>query len=118
MQLLRKNAQENLIKATEQNEEPTAKDSTVETRPEHSAFDYDALHNSYQKMEIEFQRQTVLIGQLNAAMEEKDFLNTSLNSQVLSYLESNMVIGMYVSRSKSKSTRFNDWRLKSNISNR
>lgn len=79
---MRKNAQETLEQVTENAEEHAAKNTAVETRPEYSQFDYEALQNSYQRMEIEFQKQTVLIGQLNGAMEEKDSQNDRLNHQV------------------------------------
>lgn len=81
MQLLRKNAQENLEQVTEKVEDRNAKNATAEARPECNQFDYDALNNSYQKMEVEFQKQIVLMGQLNAAMEEKDLQNNRLNHQ-------------------------------------
>lgn len=85
LQLLRKSAHENLSQA-EKVEDPvtntSASDSTTNEQPQHSQFDYDALNNSYQRMELEFQRQTILIGQLNLVLEERDAALEKLQHQV------------------------------------
>jgi peptidoglycan hydrolase CwlO-like protein len=78
LQLLRKSAQDNLaVSQMEKVEDPVTDNPESNTN-----FDYQALHNSYQRMEVEFQRQTILIGQLNSALEEKDSLNIKLNHQI------------------------------------
>jgi hypothetical protein len=76
LQLLRKNAQENLVVQNEKIEDPVI---AVE---EPSRFDYEALNNSYQRMELESQRQTILIGQLNGVLEERDVTIEKLQNQV------------------------------------
>lgn len=86
LQLLRKNAHDNLAQQAEKVEDPVTQTANVssEARTEFTQFDYDALNNSYQRVELDLQKQNILIGQLNSVLEERDSTIEKFKNQVIS----------------------------------